>query len=58
MPGMKMYVGIWFGLVVATVAEVVTRSLPGAALVAGTDHTLNIFRESHNHSNVLSASAL
>lgn len=30
MPGMKMYVGIWFGLVVATVAEVVTRSLPGA----------------------------
>ena len=30
MPGMKMYVGIWFGLVVATVVEVVTRSLPGA----------------------------
>ena len=25
-----MYVGIWFGLVVATVVEVVTRSLPGA----------------------------
>ena len=30
MPGMKMYVGIWFGLVVATIVEVVTRSLPGA----------------------------
>ena len=30
MPGMKTYVAIWFGLVVATVAEVVTRSLPGA----------------------------
>ena len=28
---MKMYVGIWLGLVVATVVEVVTRSLPGAA---------------------------
>ena len=25
-----MYVGIWLGLVVATVVEVVTRSLPGA----------------------------
>ncbi|MGA3112734.1 MAG: cytochrome C oxidase subunit IV family protein [Candidatus Bathyarchaeia archaeon] len=31
MPGMKMYVGIWLGLVVATVAEVLTRSLAGAA---------------------------
>jgi len=30
MPGMKMYVGIWFGLVVATIMEVLTRSLPGA----------------------------
>ena len=30
MPGIKMYVGIWLGLVVATVMEVVTRSLPGA----------------------------
>ncbi len=33
MPGMKMYVGIWLGLVVATVVEVLTRSLPGAASV-------------------------
>ena len=33
MPGMKMYVGIWFGLVVATIMEVVTRSLPGAISV-------------------------
>ncbi len=31
MPGIKLYVGIWFGLVVATVMEVVIRSLPGAA---------------------------
>ena len=31
MAGIKMYVGIWLGLVVATVAEVVTRSLAGAA---------------------------
>lgn len=30
MPGMKLYVGIWLGLVVATIMEVVTRSLPGA----------------------------
>ena len=30
MPGVKTYVGIWLGLVVATVMEVVTRSLPGA----------------------------
>jgi cytochrome c oxidase subunit IV len=30
MPGIKLYVGIWLGLVVATVMEVVTRSLPGA----------------------------
>ncbi len=28
-----MYVGIWLGLVVATVMEVVTRSLPGALSV-------------------------
>ena len=28
-----MYVGIWFGLVVATIMEVVTRSLPGAISV-------------------------
>jgi len=33
MPGMKLYVGIWFGLVVATILEVVTRSLPGAISV-------------------------
>jgi cytochrome c oxidase subunit 4 len=30
MPGVKLYVGIWLGLVVATIMEVVTRSLPGA----------------------------
>jgi hypothetical protein len=30
MPGVKLYVGIWLGLVVATVMEVVVRSLPGA----------------------------
>jgi caa(3)-type oxidase subunit IV len=30
MPGIKLYVGIWLGLVAATVLEVVTRSLPGA----------------------------
>ena len=33
MLGMKTYVGIWLGLVVATVMEVVTRSLPGALSV-------------------------
>jgi len=27
MPGMKLYVGIWLALVVATIMEVVTRSL-------------------------------
>ncbi len=31
MPGIKLYVGIWLGLVVATIMEVVTKSLPGAA---------------------------
>ncbi len=31
MPGIKLYVGIWLGLVLATVIEVLTRSLPGAA---------------------------
>jgi caa(3)-type oxidase subunit IV len=30
MPGIKLYVGIWLGLVAATVMEVVIRSLPGA----------------------------
>ena len=30
---MKFYVGIWAGLVAATVMEVVTRSLPGAFAV-------------------------
>ena len=30
MPGMKLYVGIWFALVVATIMEVVTRSLSAA----------------------------
>jgi hypothetical protein len=29
MTGVKMYVGIWLGLVIATVMEVVVRSLPG-----------------------------
>jgi hypothetical protein len=33
MPGIKLYVGIWVGLVAATVLEVVTRSLPGALSV-------------------------
>ena len=31
MPGIKLYVGIWLGLVAATILEVVTRSLPGSA---------------------------
>ena len=31
MPGIKLYVGIWLGLVAATIMEVLTRSLPGAA---------------------------
>ena len=31
MPGIKLYVGIWLGLVIATVMEVVVRSLPGTA---------------------------
>jgi len=31
LPGIKMYVGIWLGLVVATVMEVVVRSLPETA---------------------------
>ena len=33
MPGIKLYVGIWLGLVIATVMEVVVRSLPGAASI-------------------------
>jgi caa(3)-type oxidase subunit IV len=33
MPTMKFYVGIWAGLVAATVTEVVTRSIPGAFAV-------------------------
>jgi caa(3)-type oxidase subunit IV len=33
MPGIKLYVGIWLGLVAATILEVVTRSLPGAVSV-------------------------
>ena len=36
MPGMKLYIGIWFALVVATIVEVVTRSLPGALSVLAT----------------------
>jgi Prokaryotic Cytochrome C oxidase subunit IV len=31
MPGIKLYVGIWLGLIIATVMEVLVRSLPGAA---------------------------
>ncbi len=31
MLGIKLYVGIWLGLVIATVMEVVVRSLPGTA---------------------------
>ena len=33
MPGIKLYVGIWLGLVAATVIEVAARSLPAAASV-------------------------
>ena len=33
MSGIKLYVGIWLGLVAATILEVVTRSLPGATSV-------------------------
>ena len=33
MPGMKFYVGIWAGLVAATVMEVVTRSISGTFVV-------------------------
>jgi len=33
MPGMKFYVGIWAGLVAATIMEVVTRSLSGTFAV-------------------------
>jgi caa(3)-type oxidase subunit IV len=36
MPGMKFYVGIWAGLVAATVMEVVTRSIPGTFAVVST----------------------
>ncbi len=31
MAGIKLYVGIWLGLVIATIMEVVVRSLPGPA---------------------------
>jgi hypothetical protein len=33
MAGIKLYVAIWLGLVIATILEVVTRSLPGAVSV-------------------------
>jgi hypothetical protein len=33
MATIKMYVGIWLGLVIATIVETFTRSLPGAASV-------------------------
>jgi hypothetical protein len=31
MAGIKLYIGIWLGLVFATIMEVVVRSLPGGA---------------------------
>jgi hypothetical protein len=33
MPGIKLYIGIWLALIVATIMEVVIRSLPGPASV-------------------------
>ena len=33
MAGVKLYVAIWAGLVAATIAEVLTKSLPGAVTV-------------------------
>jgi hypothetical protein len=33
MPGIKLYIGIWLGLVIATVMEVAVRSLPGTTSV-------------------------
>jgi hypothetical protein len=33
MAGVKLYVGIWLGLVVATIMEVIVRSFPGPASV-------------------------
>ena len=33
MPGIKLYIGIWLGLVIATVMEVVVRSLPGSTSI-------------------------
>ena len=33
MAGIKLYIGIWLGLVFATIMEVVIQSLPGAASV-------------------------
>ncbi len=34
MPGIKLYVGIWAGLVAATIIEVLIRSVAGAVLSA------------------------
>jgi hypothetical protein len=31
MPGIKLYIAVWLGLVIATIVETVTRSLPAAA---------------------------
>jgi hypothetical protein len=31
MAGIKLYIGIWLGLVVATIMEVIVRSFPGPA---------------------------
>jgi hypothetical protein len=33
MAGIKLYIGIWLGLVVATIMEVVVKSLPGPASI-------------------------
>ena len=33
MTGIKLYIGIWLGLVVATIMEVVVKSLPGPASI-------------------------
>jgi len=33
MPGIRLYIGIWLGLIAATLLEVTTRSLPGAIII-------------------------
>ena len=53
MAGIKLYIGIWLGLVFATVMEVVVRSLPGSAslfvliimlISSNTANSLNVSR--------------